>query len=322
MRTDLLGAVQFVRSTGASCAPSPTAPPVSPLDPASNYKADGTITLVLPEDVIGISAGETLTNFITRVRAESQAGSAITPDNVPDGVQAGQRYTLVGSDGCAPNNRPTARLTATPSSGFAPATTTLDGSGSSDPDGEAISSYTFDFGDGSPLVTQSTPSVSHTYANPGAYRATLTVKDVRGLDSGNVAAADVQATTSADIAVTTADSPDPVRKDKPLTYTVTVRNGGPFAASGVTMTDPLPARVELSSVKTTQGSCRSNKASQVVTVTCGLGSLASGSTATVTIVVKRLQVGTLSDTALASASSPGDPNTSNNNSTVTTTVVG
>ena len=88
------------------------------------------------------------------------------------------------------------------------------------------------------------------------------------------------------------------------------------------MTDPLPARVELGSVKTTQGTCRSKKANQVVTVTCGLGSLASGSAATVTIVVKRLPVGTLSDTASASASSPGDQDTSNNKSTVTTTVVG
>jgi len=321
MWSDAGANAKFVFGDNASCAQSITTS-ITPLDPASNYNADGTITLVLPDSALGISAGQTLTNFITRVRAETQAGSALTPDNMPDGVQAGQQYTLVGNAACAPNNRPTARLAATPSSSFAPLSTTLDGSGSSDPDGEAISSFTFDFGDGSPLVTQSTPAVSHTYVDPGVYHATLTVKDARGLDSSNVASTDVQATTSADISVTNADSPDPVRKDKPLTYTVTVRNGGPFAASGVTMTDPLPARVELGSVKTTQGTCRSKKANQVVTVTCGLGSLASGAAATVTIVVKRLLVGTLSDTASASATSPGDPDTSNNKSTVTTTVVG
>jgi uncharacterized repeat protein (TIGR01451 family) len=321
MWSDAAANVRFVFGSTASCAQSPTAL-VTPLDPASNFNADGTITLVLPDSALGISPGQTLTNFITRVRAESQAGSAITPDNMPDGVQAGQQYTLAGNAACAPNNRPNALVTASPSSGSAPLTVTLNGSGSSDPDGDAIASYTFDFGDGSPLVTQSTPAVSHTYTNPGAYHATLTVKDARGLDSGNVASADVQATTSADISVTNVDSPDPVRKDKLLTYTVTVRNGGPSAASGVTMTDPLPARVDLSSVKTTQGTCRSSKANLVVTVTCGLGSLARGSGATVTIVVKRLPVGTLSDTASASASSPGDPNTSNNRSTATTTVVG
>jgi hypothetical protein len=175
MWSDAAANVRFVSGSTASCAQSPTAV-VTPLDPASNYNADGTITFVLPDSALGISPGQTLTNFITRVRVEGQA-SAITPDNMPDGVQAGQRYTLVGNAACTPDNRPTARLAGTPSSGFAPLSVTLDGAGSSDPDGEAISSYTFDFGDGSPLVTQSTPSVSHTYANPGAYNATLTVKD-------------------------------------------------------------------------------------------------------------------------------------------------
>lgn len=246
MWSDAAAKVRFVFGNTASCAQSPTAT-VTPLDPASNYDADGTITLVLPDGALGISAGQALTSFITRVRAESQAGSAITPDNMPDGVQAGQRYTLVGNAACALNNRPTARLTVSPGSGFAPLSVTLDGSGSSDPDGDAISSYTFDFGDGSPLVTQAAPAVSHTYASAGSYHATLTVEDARGLDSGNVAAVDVQATASADVSITNVDSPDPVRKDKPLTYTVTVRNGGPPAAFGVTMTDPLPAGVTVSS---------------------------------------------------------------------------
>ena len=63
----------------------------------------------------------------------------------------------------------------------------------------------------------------------------------------------------ADLSVTLADSPDPVKKDKPLTYTITVRNGGPAPATGVTLTDPLPAGVGLKSVKTTQGTCSSAK---------------------------------------------------------------
>jgi uncharacterized repeat protein (TIGR01451 family) len=321
MWSDAASNVSFVFGGSASCAQSPTAV-VTPLDSASNYNADGTITLVLPDSALGISPGQTLTNFITRVRAESQAGSAITPDNMPDGVQAGQQFTLVGNAACAPNNRPTARLTATPSSGFAPLSTTLDGSASSDSDGDAISSYTFDFGDGSPLVTQTTSSVSHTYASPGVYHATLTVKDGRGLDSGNVASVDIAATTSADISVTNADAPDPIKKDKQLTYTITVRNDGPYAATGVTLTDPLAARVELASAKTTQGSCKPAKAGQVVTVSCSLGSLAPGSSATVTIVAKRLQAGTLTNTATGRAASPGDPNPANNSATATTTATG
>lgn len=58
-----------------------------------------------------------------------------------------------------------------------------------------------------------------------------------------------------------------------------------------------------------------------MTVTCGLGSLAGGSAATVTIVVKRLPVGTLTNTASAGATSPGDRDPSNNSATATTTVL-
>lgn len=53
----------------------------------------------------------------------------------------------------------------------------LDGSGSSDPDG-SITEYTWDFGDGSPPV--SGPTASTTYAAPGTYTVTLTVRDDEG----------------------------------------------------------------------------------------------------------------------------------------------
>jgi hypothetical protein len=56
----------------------------------------------------------------------------------------------------------------------------FDGSGSSDPDaGDAIASYTFDFGD-TYFVTQSGPTISHTYTANGVYTAKLYVTDTRG----------------------------------------------------------------------------------------------------------------------------------------------
>ncbi len=76
----------------------------------------------------------------------------------------------------APNVLPIAVATATPSSGVAPLAVTLGSAGSSDPDG-TISSYNWIFGDG---TTGSGATVSHTYANPGNYTATLTVTDNRG----------------------------------------------------------------------------------------------------------------------------------------------
>jgi uncharacterized repeat protein (TIGR01451 family) len=148
------------------------------------------------------------------------------------------------------------------------------------------------------------------------------VKDARGLDSGNVAAVDVVAKSSADIAVTNADSPDPVGKGGLLTYTVTVRNAGPFGASGVVAKDVLPKKAELKSVKTTQGTCKPAKANETVTVSCALGNLAKDASATITITVKPTVAGTATSSASASATSPEDPNPSNNSATATTTVTG
>ncbi len=53
----------------------------------------------------------------------------------------------------------------------------FDGSGSQDPDG-TISSYEWDFGDGTPLGTSVSPS--HTYAEAGTHNVTLTVTDNGG----------------------------------------------------------------------------------------------------------------------------------------------
>jgi len=68
-------------------------------------------------------------------------------------------------------------------------TVNFTGAGSTDPDpGDSIASYTFNFGDGSPAVTQSSPTISHTYnKEPGQYTASLTVTDSHGLASTNPA---------------------------------------------------------------------------------------------------------------------------------------
>jgi PKD repeat protein len=83
------------------------------------------------------------------------------------------------------NRVPTAALTATPTSGYAPLPVNFDGSGSSDPDaGDSVASYTFDFGDGA-VVTQSGAKIAHTYNAGGIYTAKLTVADTHGGTSTN-----------------------------------------------------------------------------------------------------------------------------------------
>jgi hypothetical protein len=100
-------------------------------------------------------------------------------------------YTLVGNGYCRPDGPVIAVLQATPDSGCSPLTVTFDGSRSIDAAGDAIVSYTFDFGDGTSPVTQSSPQVRHTYSSGGAYRPNLTVECARGSRSANAADAEV-----------------------------------------------------------------------------------------------------------------------------------
>ena len=102
-------------------------------------------------------------------------------------------YEVRTNEACAPNAAPTARLSATPQSGYAPLHVNFSGSASTDPDaGDTIAEYTFDFGDGTAAVTQASPAASHTYTAPGFYQATLMVKDSRGKSSANAAGVVIQ----------------------------------------------------------------------------------------------------------------------------------
>ncbi|MGH8992386.1 MAG: PQQ-dependent sugar dehydrogenase [Acidimicrobiia bacterium] len=77
---------------------------------------------------------------------------------------------------------PIASFTTTPASSPTPATVTFNASGSSDPDNDGITAYTWNFGDGSPAVTENDPSTTHAYGK-GAFTATLVVTDGDGQKS-------------------------------------------------------------------------------------------------------------------------------------------
>ena len=112
-----------------------------------------------------------------------------TCTNVPKNVDAGHIYVWIDHKYNSTNISPTAKATATPTSGSIPLTVSFDGTGSSDPDGWIVS-YTWNFGDGS---TGSGQTVSHTYTTAGTYTATLTVTDnagATGTDSVVISATD------------------------------------------------------------------------------------------------------------------------------------
>ena len=132
-----------------------------------------------------------------------------------------------------PNAAPTAALTASPSSGTAPLAVNFDGSGSHDPDaGDSIASYTFNFGDNSPAVTQVGPTISHTYNTAGNYAATLFVKDSHGEPSTNAAQVLISvAAPQPDLIVSTVtDSNNQARQGDKVTFTATITNIGQQSA--------------------------------------------------------------------------------------------
>jgi len=122
---------------------------------------------------------------------------------------------------------------------------------------------------------------------------------------------------SADMAIVKKASPTPTVADgDPLTYTLTVTNSGPATATNVIVTDPLPSNVLLlPPVLSSQGSCSGADG----TVTCLLGSMASGGGATVTILTLAGAPGLATNTATVSADQT-DPNLTNNTSTVQETI--
>ena len=123
-----------------------------------------------------------------------------------------------------------------------------------------------------------------------------------------------QIVTPADLAITKVDSADPSRAGRDLTYTITVTNNGPNAATNVTVTDDLPGSLSARSSAASQGSC-----SGTTVVTCAIGNLANGASATVTIVVRPSSAGTISNTATVSATE-ADNNTANNSATQATVI--
>jgi len=120
-----------------------------------------------------------------------------------------------------------------------------------------------------------------------------------------------------DLAITKTDSPDPVLVNGQLTYTLSVINNGPSNASGVVITDVIPATLTI--VSATSASATANTVGNTVTFT--VGNLNSGSTATATIVVSvnDITITTVANTATVT-STETDSNNANNSSTTNTAV--
>lgn len=95
-----------------------------------------------------------------------------------------------------------------------------------------------------------------------------------------------------------------VKKGGQITYSVQVKNNGPERASGVVLADQLPAGLALVSATSSQGTCSGTSA-----LTCNLGLLRSGASASLTIQVKsslRKVINTVTVSSQAVDTNPGN----------------
>ena len=115
------------------------------------------------------ASGEQAADILGKARVDD-------PNTPNTGNPSGSYYDR-GAYEYQPGSTPTAALTVTPTSGQAPLSVTADASASTA--GNApISSYTFNFGDGTIVGPQASPTANHTYQTPGTYYpVTVTVTD-------------------------------------------------------------------------------------------------------------------------------------------------
>jgi uncharacterized repeat protein (TIGR01451 family) len=127
----------------------------------------------------------------------------------------------------------------------------------------------------------------------------------------NTSSATTTIVSASDMSITKT-GPATANQGDTITYSITVKNNGPSAATTVTITDALPSQVTFSSAS---AGC----ALSGTTVTCTAGNLALNATATFTISVIAQTVGTAINTATVSADQ-ADPTAANNTSSVTTVI--
>jgi uncharacterized repeat protein (TIGR01451 family) len=129
---------------------------------------------------------------------------------------------------------------------------------------------------------------------------------------------------SADIAVTNSAAPSTVAPSANITYTQSLTNNGPSAATTVSFTEAVPTNTTFVSLAS-PGSwgCITPAVGGTGTVTCSIATLAAGSSGSFTLVTK-VNAGTATGTIITDtdmgSSSITDPNPANNSATANVTV--
>jgi len=269
-------------------------------------------------------------NASTVVGSTSQAEMTVTNSASPDPVIAGnnitytQTATNVGS--VAANNptlsentptnttfqsisAPPGTTCTTPAVGGTGAITCTAGSAPAGSSGTVLLVVQVASGTASGTVISDTATVNAGNQAFGANSATAT--DV------------VASATQADLALSTAATPPNLLAGNNITYTQTVTNNGPAAASSVSFTEAIPTNTTFQSVSAPVGwSCTTPAVGATGTVNCTDSSLAASASADIIVAVNvasSVTAATITANSSVSASTT-DPNSANNSTTVVTNV--
>src|ERR1700722_19869935 len=295
-----------------------------------------TLTPGVPYGATGGTAGTIVTNASQDLMPGSQAGSQCTPDmtitkthSPVDFVQGSTgTYTLIATNssvGTSASTTAAVTVSDVLPAGIVPTSATGLGWGAGvNACSIAFQTVTCTRSDvlapntSYPAITITATINVVTPPPPTTVTNTATVSGGGEINTANDTATDVANVllpADADMAITKTGSPNPVLQGSTLTYTLGVTNNGPASATLVNVTDTLPSQVSFVSASSSQGSC--SQASG--TVTCSLGTMASGATATVTIAVTATTLSQAFNTATVTATEP-DPVSSNNTASTTTLI--
>lgn len=155
----------------------------------------------------------------------------------------------------------------------------------------------------------------------------VNVADIESSSTDLVVSSTAVVINSADLLIIKNGSPDPVVAGDNLTYTIEIENNGPSDSQGVAFIDPLPANTTFESIVQNVGPAFTLSAPPVGgtgTVSGFIGTMPAGSQAIFTVVVN-VNASTPTGTTLVNTATVGavtfDPDTTDNISTVTTTVI-
>ncbi len=157
-----------------------------------------------------------------------------------------------------------------------------------------------------------TPTQLGTLVNNASVTATVPATD-RNI-ANNTASVPVSVTLRTDVGVVMTTKPEPIVAGETMTFTIVTTNYGPSTATGVTISDILPAALTFAG-----GSTGCSATGQ--TVACAMGDLDAGDLATATILadISSALTGTMVNTVTVSAAE-FDENPDNNSASTLSTV--